>query len=99
MNEKLKEQTNESIIFENSIALEKAQMALDELLNEYDRNFVPTIQKALNFSSAVGKEVHNCSDEEKFSWKFMYDYKRIMWLIRIASDYCYSALENCNKVC
>lgn len=88
----------ESIITDNLCDLEKAHMALNELLNEYEWEYEPTAQKALEYGSAMGKEVYKCDKEAKFSYKYLNDYKKIMWLVSIARDYCYLALKSCNDV-
>ena len=88
----------ESMAFEATIDLEKAHMALNELLNEYEWEYKPTAQKALEYGSAMGKEVYKCDKEAKFSYKYLKDYKKIMWLARVALDYMDTALSNIQEV-
>lgn len=87
----------ESIITENLCDLEKAHMALNELLNEYEWNYEPTAQKALKYGSALSGDIVKSDKEAEFSYKYLNDYKKIIWLISIARDYCHSALESCNN--
>lgn len=87
----------EDILNDNFYNLEKAQMALEELLGSYEWDYTPTAQKAMEYGSAIGKEMEKCSDEAKRSWNYLNDYKRIMWLISVARDYCYLALEKCES--
>lgn len=97
--EKLYEEVRqyEEVIMDNLCDLEKAKMALNDLLDTYNWNYEPTIQKALEYGTAAREEAEKCSDEAKMSWKYMYDYKKIMWLVSVARDYCNSALESCNN--
>lgn len=87
----------EDVITENMVSLGKAQMALDMLLQEYQFEYEPDAQKALKYGNAVHAE-KECTNEERFSYKYLRDYKKIMYLVQIASDYCYSALESCRCV-
>lgn len=87
----------EEIIAGNLVDLEKSYMALDELLNQYQWDYVPSARKALEYAMTVHLDEH-CDNEAKLSWQYITDYKKIMWLISVARDYCYSALESCNKV-
>ena len=86
------------ITSDNFYDLEQACMALNELLGNYQWDYEPTPQKAMEFLSAVGENVEKCSDEAKWSGEYIHGYKKIMWLIRIARDYCSSALERCQNV-
>lgn len=90
-------QDYEDIIAESLDNLNKAQMALDILTEEYDWNYNPDARKAFKFANTVNAK-EKCTDEEYFSWKYLCDYKKIMFLIHIASDYCQSALEVCKEV-
>lgn len=85
----------EEIISENIADLEKAHMALNELLNEYRWDYEPDARKAIEYST-VGAD-KNCDREAKWSWEYINGYKKIMWLASVAMDYCHDALESCNK--
>lgn len=87
----------EDIVGNNLYDLEKAQMALQELLDTYEWNYTPTAQKAMEYGCAVGKEIEKCGGEAKRSWYYINDYKKIMWLVSVARDYCHSALERCSN--
>ena len=86
----------EEVVTENLVDLEKACMALDELITQYDWNYEPNARKALEFSSSINPDKY-CDKEAEWSWRYIADYKKIMWLISIAKDYCYSALEKCEN--
>lgn len=86
----------EELVADNLVDLEKAHMALNELLNEYEWDYTPSASKAIQYGSTVPSA--NTDREAKLSWRYIEDYKKIMWLVNIARDYCYSALESCNKV-
>lgn len=86
----------EEVVTENLVDLEKAYMALDELINQYCWNYKPDARKAIEFSETVNA-MEYCDEEAKMSWRYIADYKKIMWLVSIAKDYCYSALESCEK--
>ena len=88
----------EGILYDSSVSIEKAVFALNELLDKYEWNYEPTAQKAMEYGSAVGKMISECSDEAKLSWEYINDYKKIMWLINVARDYCYLILDKCNNV-
>lgn len=86
----------EQALTDNLADLEKAWMALNELLNEYEWVHLPDAKKAVEYGETVfAKE--NCSKEAEHSWKYIADYKKIMWLVNVARDYCCTAIENCNK--
>lgn len=84
--------------FHAMIDLEKAKMGLSELLDEYEWDYEPTAQKALEYGSAMGEEVYKCDREAKFSYNYLNDYKKIMWLARVALDYMDTALSNIQEV-
>lgn len=86
----------EELIAENLVDLEKAHMALDELLNQYQWDYEPSISKAAEYGNTVHADKY-CDKEAKLSYQYIADYKKIMWLVSIARDYCYSAMESCNK--
>lgn len=88
----------EDIVTYSEIDIEKATMALQVLLDEYDWDYEPTLQKAMKTGFAKGKEIDECTEEEKFSYQYIYDYKKIMWLVRVAFDYCLSASNNITSV-
>ena len=88
----------EDIVTYSEIDIEKATMALQVLLDEYDRGYEPTLRKAMKSGFASGEEISKCTEEENFSYRYIYDYKKIMWLVRIAFDYCLSASNNINSV-
>ena len=85
----------EDIAEDNLYDMEMAYTALDELLNQYEWAYDPDARKAIEHSNAVG----GSKDEvAQFSYKYITDYRKIMWLIRIARDYCYSTLERCENI-
>ena len=92
----VKEVDFEEVVTENLVDLEKACMALEELITKYQWNYEPSARKALEFSNTVHPDKY-CDDDARRSWEYITDYKKIMWLISIAKDYCYSALENCEN--
>lgn len=81
--------------FESSIKLEKAKMALRQLLDEYEWDYEPSAEKALYYGRAIPGQ-RKKDEYAKKSWSYIYDYKKIMWLINIAYDYCNSALDDIN---
>lgn len=86
----------EGIVGDNLVDLEKAHMALDELLNEYEWINPPDARKAMEYAQTVHPD-EKCDEQAKNSWKYMADYRKIMWLVNIARDYCYSALNACKE--
>ena len=81
--------------FESSIKLEKARMALSQLLDNYDWAYEPSAEKALYYGNTIPGQREEDEDAER-SWLYIYDYKKIMWLINVAYDYCNSALDDIN---
>lgn len=86
----------EDILNYNFYNLEKASMALNELLNSYEWNYTPDARKALEYSGTVHPDIF-CDDEAKRSWEYIVGYKRIMWLVSVARDYCRIALDSCES--
>lgn len=86
----------EDLAEDNLYDMEMAYTALDELLNQYDFAYEPDARKAIEHSSTVGGSKDKVA---QFSHKYIADYRKIMWLLRVARDYCYSTLERCDKVC
>ena len=77
------------------VDLEKATMALQELLNEYDWAYEPDARKALEHSTTVGGSQDKVA---QFSYKYIADYKKIMWLVKVALDYCYKVSGQINFI-
>lgn len=78
-----------------SIKLENAGMALRELLEKYEWAHEPSAEKALYYGNTIPGQREEDKDAER-SWLYIYDYKKIMWLINVAYDYCNSALDYVN---
>lgn len=81
--------------------LEKARMALRELLNGYEWDYEPSASKALEWGGTI-PSYQKDDEDAKHSWEYLYDYRKIMWLIHVAFDYCYSAInmaEDIEKYC
>ena len=81
--------------FNASIKLENAGMALRELLENYEWAHEPSAEKALYYGNTIPEHREEDEDAER-SWLYIYDYRKIMWLINVAFDYCYSALDYVN---
>lgn len=77
----------------SSAELDMALQAMNELINDYDWNITPNASKAIKYGTSIGAEKENCSFEYKMSWKWITEYKRIIWLMKVARDYCYNALQ------
>ena len=88
------------IEYENAVGdsakdIEMATMALQELLNEYDWNYTPDARKAIEHGSTVGGSQDKVA---QFSYKYIADYRKIMWLIQIAFDYCFLASKDIDSI-
>lgn len=81
--------------FNASIKLENAGMALRELLENYEWVHEPSAKKAVYYGSAIPEQREEDEDAER-SWLYIHDYRKIMWLINVAFDYCNSALDDIN---
>lgn len=86
----------ECLVMDNIYNLEKADMALNELLNEYQWDYEPSAYDAIKFGSAIGGI--GCTEKEKRSWNYIEGYKKIMWLVSVARDYCSLSLEACERI-
>lgn len=86
----------DGIMMENSYNLKNASTALQEILDQYDWNYQPNARKAVEYGCTVHPE-RFCDEEAKRSWEYVVGYKRIMWLVSIARDYCFLALESCES--
>ena len=81
-------------VFEAGIDLEKAQLVLSELLNEYDWNCELDLRDGFTYVSSIHKENEEQDRVGRLTWKFVYDYKKIMKFIGIAFDYVYEAIQH-----
>ena len=86
----------DGLVMDNIYNLEKANMALNQLLDEYQWDCEPSAYDAIKFGNTVGAR-RECTDEEKHSWDYITGYRKIMWLVSVARDYCFSALTDCEK--
>lgn len=84
-------------ISENTYDLEKAKMALNEILNTYLWSYKPDAEKALEYGNTVNANKY-CDEDAKRSWEYIYGYDKIMWLVTVARDYCHNAIERCEKI-
>lgn len=87
----------EGIIADNLVELDKMYMAIQEILDTYEHNYIPETGKAYEYANTVHAEA-TCSNEAKWAWEYMCGYKKIMWLANVARDYCYLAIKNCENV-
>lgn len=78
------------IVDESSNELDKALMALNELINDYSFDLKLDVRKALEHDTTIGG---NDDVVGKFTSRFVYDHDRIMWLIHVALDYCFLVSE------
>lgn len=84
----------DGLVMDNIYNLENASMALNELLDTYQWDYEPSAYDAIKYGNTVGSKLEKCTKEEKHSWEYITDYKKIMWLISVARDYCYLALTD-----
>lgn len=85
-------------IFEAGIDLEKAQLMLSELLNEYDWDCELNLRNGLMYACSRHKENEEPDRVGHLTWKFVYDYRKIMKFISIALDYVYEAIQHMENV-
>lgn len=77
--------------------MEMAIFALNALLNDYDSNEdYLSATNVLEYKNS--KERDKLSDNAKLSYLFLEDYKRIMWMIRVARDYIFDADKLTEKI-
>lgn len=89
-----KETDYQNAVFEAGIDLEKAKLMLSELLNEYDWNCELDLRDGFTYVSSIHKENEEQDRVGRLTWKFVYDYKKIMKFIGIAFDYVYEAIQH-----
>lgn len=85
----------EEIIDNANVDLDKAIRALEEFEASYDWEVYPSADKANKYGSYTNRE--DCPKDEEISWKLLYEYDRIRWLIQIAHDYLLSASSTLQK--
>ena len=83
-------------ISDNIYNLESVQMALGEIIEKFDYNYEPDARKALEYGNTVHANKY-CDEDAKRSWEYIYGYKKIMWLVKVARDYCDMAIDICNN--
>lgn len=83
----------ESLVNCNILNVKNTYMAIQDLLNTYEYDVKVSARKALEYDTTVRPDEHFGLDA-KISSKFINDYDRIMWLLNVACDYCYEAMEN-----
>ena len=82
-------------VYDSFVDIEKATMALRELLNEYEWAYEPDARKAIEHSSTIGGSEDKVA---QFSYKYIADYRKIMWLVNVALDYCCKVAEQINFI-
>lgn len=82
----------EETINESYLNLEKGYMALQDFLDTYSWNIEPSLQKALKYGNSTHSS--DCTLDEKMSYRLLAEYNKMMWLIQVASDYCFNASES-----
>ena len=83
--------------YESHWRMEMAIFALNALLNDYDSN--EDYLRAMNvLEYKNSKERDKLSDNANLSYLFLEDYKRIMWMIRVARDYIFDADKLTEKI-
>lgn len=90
------------IAYEAIGSLDKAKMALEELMSSYYWDYEPSARDAVEYGSTLGKEnKDDLGEKARWSWEYIEGYKKIMWLVDIAHDYCLLALDSvkaCDEV-
>ena len=79
---------------ETGIKLEKADLILSELINEYCWNHNLDLRRGLMYASTVPHKDEGIDEIGMRTHMFVYDYKKIMQLINIAADYVYDAIRS-----
>ena len=83
--------------YESHWRMEMAMFALNDLLNDYDSNEdYLSATAALKYENS--QERDKLSDNAKLAHLFLADYKRIMWMIRVARDYIFDADKLTEKI-
>lgn len=79
---------------ENEYDLTQCYQALSTCIDEFaDGVISPDPYKAILWAKGQDK-----SEEAEFSCRFIYEYKKLCWLVQVARDYCFNALEKLEKV-
>ena len=85
----------EETINESYLELKKGYMAIEEFLNSYSWDIEPTPQKALKYACSTNHNEYTL--DEEMSYRLLAEYNKMIWLIQIASDYCYNATQALEK--
>lgn len=74
--------------------MEKAKFILGELLNEFDWVYEPDASLAIAYGSGQDK-----SNQARWSWNYIYSYRKIMTMIMICSDYICMVNKKADEIC
>ena len=85
-------------ISESKISIEKALGAFDELIDyEWDVDYLTVNDAVKCFNTPPELRETECSVSERVAFNLIKDYKRIVWLINVARDYCVSCSKELQK--
>lgn len=57
--------------------LDKAKMALEELMNSYYLDYEPSARDAIRYGSTIGKQERDALEEKvRWSWEYILGYKK-----------------------
>lgn len=81
---------SQEALYEIQLELDELMMALSILTDDYDTSFE---LNEVDLKKYMQGEKNN--DTGKMSFKFLYEHKRLMWLVRTAKMYCEEAKRIC----
>lgn len=85
-----------NLAYESYCQIKNCLSMLDELLEMYNYDVVPTPAKALKYATAINR--NECTRDEQVSYDILLNYNRISTFIDIAHDYCYRTTEKIEEM-
>lgn len=90
------EQRLEDVLADVKAELSELKMALNEITDRYDTYWDLSMEEAIKFYKSDRDDTINKVGEA--SCRFLFEHKRIMWLVRTAIMYCEEAEKICKSV-
>lgn len=88
-----KEYELSEIIDDSLIEIENAIFMLNEFIDDYEWDIIPTVEKASKYGTESGEH----TKDEEISYRLLNEYKRIIKIIRIARDYRFNTAQLLKK--
>lgn len=84
--------------YEAELSLKNTQTALSNIIDANMYEFTPSIRLAYLYATSNDDERKSLDRDAELSYKWFTDMKNTLWLVNIALDYCYNAMEILQKM-